>query len=267
MNTDRLNHIAGRVKLCTLSRSSWSATRLHKQQTIDLNDRNHTNAGRVVVRVCEHPALKAITALHGAVYAEHVKITLPTIQDGMRLIPVTKEFEHIKIVSDAKRDHDRLVAEFLADYDKEAREAPVRLNGLYDPAAWPTHEEMSKKFDLKAHYLGCPTDGPWAQWLEESARAATDDLKEKLEDAVRRVAERCAGGKLHKSVFTSLRELIDFIPEIDISDSDELINLAKAARPLAKYDAEDLRGADEARTKVSNDANKVLDLFGAGSLS
>ncbi len=270
MNTstvNQLDRIAAKTKLCMLKRSAWNADKKNDEATEELRRKHNTDAGRVSVHVCDHPALNGAKSILGAVYAKHKKITLPTIQESLRLIPVCKEFDHMTIVREASDEFFPLVNEFMSVYDQEAADAPARLNGLYDASAWPTHEEMAKKFDLKAHYLKCLTDGPWADWLVESARAATDDIRDQLEAAVHRVAEKCAGGRLHATVFTSLRELIDLIPEIDISDSDELMKLAEAARPLAQNEAEELRKADRARNKVKDDASRVLDMFGSGSLA
>lgn len=267
MDSKKICAIAGRIKLCSLSRSRWGATKLHKEQTKDLNDRNHSEAGKVSIKVCDHLALGKLAKLHGALYAAHIKMTLPTVQDGTRILPVTREFEHMEMVRKAKEEHEKLVAEFMSVYDDEAAQAPTKLNGYYDPKAWPSHDDMSKKFGLESHYLGCPTDGPWAHWLEESARAASDELRERLEEAVRHLAERCVGERLHKSVFSNLKELVDFIPEIDISDSENLIKLAQAARPLTAHKVEELRDSDKARLKVHDDASSVLDLFSSGSLS
>ncbi len=267
MNANQLQRIASRVKIVNFHQSVWRARKKNKEATDDLNRQNNSDAGSVTVRVCKHPALARIASIFTSAYNEHTRITLPTIQEGMRLLAVTKEFEHIKIVNDAKLESNPIIDEFINDYDDEYAKAPARLNGLYDASAWPTKAEVRAKFNISAHILDCPVTGPWADWVEESARAATDELKERLEEAVRRVAEKCVGGRLEQSVFTSLKELLDFIPEVDISESEEIIKLAKLARPLAGHDVLDLPKGGRERIKVSNDAKNVLDMFGAGALA
>src|SRR4249920_1272190 len=71
--------IAGRMKIAVLQTGAWRATRLHKSETVDVNQRHNVNVAKVMVRVTDHPALSDLTKLHAEAYAAHKRLTLPTI--------------------------------------------------------------------------------------------------------------------------------------------------------------------------------------------
>jgi hypothetical protein len=263
-----VQHIAGRVQLVTLNQSRWSASKLHKRETAKVNDDHHTgDRAKVRVKICDHQNLELIGKLDAATYDQHVAMTRPTIQDGVRMLPVGKALEHADMIREARAKRDALVAGFLADYDDEKARAPIVLNGLYDPAMWPDRSDIAQKFGLTVRYLPCPTDGAWGDWLTESARAATDDLRTQLESAVRRVQERCAGdGKLYDTVFSGLRDLLRDIPDLDIATDSEIRRLAALAAPLVQHDVDVVRRSDAVRHQTAMDAANILDVFATGSL-
>lgn len=264
---NNIQRIASRMKIVSLNMSAWSAVKQHKKATEDVNKQNNTDAAKVSVRLTEHKSLKEIYALRAAVYQKHVKLTLPSIQDGVRLVPCGKEFEHMEMVRAAKQEYDRLAAEFISDYDKIRSDAPQKLGSLYDSRMWPSSGQMKEKFGINCRYLNCPTDGAWAEWIEESGRAAVTELKDQLEEGVKRVAERCGelDGRLFSSVFTNLQDLISSINEIDSADS-EIARLADSVKALANYDAAALRNSPTERLRVAEQAHSLLSVFEEGSL-
>src|SRR6185295_5818018 len=232
--------IAARTKLAVLQTGAWRATRLHKHETLEENARHNTSAAKVLVKVSDHPALSDITKLHAHAYATHKRLTLPTVQDGMRLLPVGREFEHSAEMRQLADEHARIVARFLADYDQEKADAPVRLNGLYDPSMWPSHDAVAAKFTFATRYLSTPVDGAWGDWLAESARAAEDDVRERLTEALTRVKERCASdGKLFASVFDSIRDLADLVPDLDLTG--DFAPVVAALAPLTTLKSDSIR--------------------------
>lgn len=253
--------IAARTMLCTLNTSAWRATRYHRAETAAERKRHKTDAPRVLVTVCEHPALSELAALHQKAYAEHRRLTLPTIQDGLRMVPAARQLEHSQRMHELYDAHQAIVARFLADYDAEAASAPARLNGLYDPSMWPSHDAVARRFGFGTRYLPCPTAGEWAEWIAESARTAQDDLAERLRECLARVRERCASdGKLYATVFENLADVLALVPDLDLSG--ELASVAAAAAPLARLSADTLRDDEDARAAASSKAASILTLLG-----
>lgn len=176
-----IHAVAARVKVCTLKTARWQAAGLHKRETKKVNDDHHTgDAAKVRVRVCDHAALTELQNLHSEAYEYHTMITRPSVDDGVRLLPMCREMEHAAKMNEYKAKHDAIVARFLADYDNERQQAPIRLNGLYDPAMWPDLERVGKKFRFETSYRPCPTEGAWEAWLAISVEAAQMELQEQL---------------------------------------------------------------------------------------
>jgi hypothetical protein len=239
---------------------------MHKGETEAVRQRHGTDAGKVLVKVCNHPALEKIRELQAEAYAKHISLTLPTIQDGSRLLPAGREMEHASIMGALKPQYDASLSQFLMDYPAAKTAAPTVLNGLYDPSMWP--DDVSLKFALSVKYLICPTAGEWGEWLAESAQAATTDLMERLEKSIKRIAVRCKDdGKLFATVFTNLQDLLADIPEIDIADDPQIQRMAAMAKSLAANDSKDLRDKPETRKNVAAEAERILSIFSQGSLA
>lgn len=264
MTTKRIADIAARVKLCTLETGAWRATRLNKDESQKVN-RAHAlvDTAKVHVRLTNSPTLHAINKLHAAAYDAHQTLTLPCIQKGLRLLPAGKEFAHAAKMKEFAAEHARLKASFLVEYDDEKRTAPVRLNGLYDASQWPSVGTIAGRFTFITRYLECPHSGAWGDWLTESARAAEDELRERLTECLHHLATTCKGdGKLYQSVFTNLREICELVPDLNFTDVPEFAAVAAAAQALGRLDADVLREDKAARRTASEKAASILTLFG-----
>jgi hypothetical protein len=253
--------IAARMKLAMLQQGAWRATRLHKGETRAENARHDTDAARVMVRVSDHPALRDLGKLHSAAYTEHKSITLPTVQDGLRLLPAGREFEHADKMSKFADRHNELVRVFLNDYDAERAAAPARLNGLFDASMWPPHHVIAEKFTFRTRYLATPTEGEWADWLAESSRAAQDDVRDRLTEALTRVRDRCrSDGRLYATVFDSIRELADLVPDLDLTGS--FAPVVQALAPLTVLHSDVLRDDKSGRELAADRASSILSVLG-----
>ena len=256
-----IEDIAARTKLARLTTGMWRATRQHRAETAAENTRHNTNAARVLVRVSDHPALSDLTKLHAAAYQRHKRLTLPTVQDGLRILPAGREFEHADEMRAFADKHAALVAAFLADYDDERAQAPVRLNGLYDASMWPSHSDVERRFTFGTQYLPTPTAGAWADFLAASTEAAEAELRERLTEALTRVRDRCkSDGKLYASVFDSVRDLAALVPDLDLTG--DYAPVVAAMAPLTTVSADSIRDDETARAETARTAASILSVLG-----
>jgi hypothetical protein len=248
--------------LAGLTMGTWGVNRLHRPETLAENERHNTeDVARVYVRISKHPALGDLSKLHASARAHHNSLTLPSINDGMRLMAAGREMEHAAVMSKYADRHNEIVAAFLADYDNERAEAPARLNGLYVASKWPPHSVVAEKFKFRTQYLPMPTDGAWGDWVMEAARVAEDALRERIVAALKRVRDNCGGdGRLYVSVFDSIRDLVDMVPDMDWTD--QFTPVVQAMAPLARMHAEDLRDDDEGRKLAAQKASSILSVLG-----
>lgn len=260
MNRQTIEGIAGRTQLVTLNMRAFRPVKLHKPETREENARHRTDAAKVLVRISNHEALRALTSIHQAAYSKHRELTLPTIQDGMRLVPCGRQMEHATAMHVFSTQHDDAVARFVADYDNERASAPARLNGLFDPSMWPT--SVAHKFGFESRYLSCPTDGAWVDWIAESCVAAENEIRDRVTEALRRVVDRCkSDGKLYATVFTDLRALADMLPDLNVTNAPDLTQIASTLATLGATDVEHLRDNDSARMATAQRASEILAAF------
>lgn len=253
--------IAARIKLTAYSAGMWRATRLHKSETRAENERHKTDVAKVTVRLTDNENLKKLTALHAAAYAEHKRLTLPTDQAGMRMLPAGRELEHSQRMTEFHDSHEKIVDAFLSEYDQERLMAPIRLNGLFDASMWPSHDTVASKFKFTTRYLACPTDGSWAQWIEDSTAAARDDVDDRIRAALERVRDRCRSeGPLYATVFDNLRELKDLLPDLDLDGT--FTAVTDELGSLTKLHAENLRDDKQGREDVAQRASDILSVLG-----
>lgn len=253
--------IASSIQLVTLTTGAWRASKLNKSESIKVNSaHNAGDAAKVIVRLTDHPALLALYKLHAEAYSEHKRITLPSIQDGLRIVPTGKQIEHAKIMADFTAKHEVLVNQFMADYPQIRLEAPIKLNGLFDGRKWPADETVRAKFALSVRYLPCPCDGAWSDWLDETAAAGQAELRERLVTAARHLATVLQGdGKLYQSALDNLREVCELAGQgFNLLDDPIISQAARELLPHASNAAANMRDAKAIRADVSTKVTGIL---------
>lgn len=262
VSPEQIAAAAARMKVTTLNTGAWRATRQHKAETKAENERHNTDAAKVLVRVSDHQALGDLVKLHAKAWQAHKRFTMPTVQEGMRVVPLGREFEHAEVMRKFGDEHSKLVQQFMADYDQEKAEAPTRLNGLYDESMWPSHAEVERKFTFRTRYLPTPTGGEWSEWLAESIQVAQLDLHDRITEVLTRVRDRCKNtdGKLYTSVFEAVRDLTELVPDFDMTGV--YAPVVEAIKPLTAIEADDIRDDEKARKRTARKANEILGMLG-----
>lgn len=258
MNTQTL---ASRIKLVTLNTGAWRAQKLNRKESQDVNARHGTSdAAKVIVRLTDHAALVALYKLHSEAYGEHRRLTLPSVQDGIRVVPCGREIEHSQVMASFVRKHQSLVMEFLADYDQIRLEAPIKLNGLFDGRQWPEVSIVQSKFSFDTRYLPCPSDGAWSDWLNESAQAGQAELRERLVTSARHLATVLqSDGKLYQSALDNLRDVCDLAGDgFNLLDDPIIAQAARELRQPACQTAESLRDAKSVRQATGETVSNIL---------
>lgn len=253
--------IASSIKLVTFETGAWRAQKLNARESRDVNAKhNTTDAAKVIVRLTDNASLTALYKLHSEAYSEHRRITLPSIQDGIRIVPAGKELAHSKIMADFSAKHSALVCDFLVEYDLIRLEAPIKLNGLFDGRQWPEKGVVAGKFKFQTRYLPCPSDGAWSAWLDETAAAGQAELRERLVTAARHLADVLKNdGKLFQSAFDNLREVCELAGDgFNLLDDPIIAQAARELRQPASQAAESLRDAKAVRQDTAQKVSSIL---------
>lgn len=256
--------LSSRAVIAVLNVGAWRVVKRHAAETAVENARHGlTNEARVDVKICAHHALESIAELHSQARLEHYRLTLPCADKGLRLLPAARQFEHSEIMKDFGSRIQQLVTIFLADYDTVRTDAPARLNGLYIAAHWPTHEVVASKFSFTTRYLPVPDVGQWAEWFEEASACAQEELRDRLSDAIRKVAVKLRDPKaiFRDTLVSNLSEILSLVPDLNLADDPVIADLARQAGDLVEHDAATLRDDPIARANTASRADEICSLF------
>ena len=259
--------IASRIKICILQQSFWNSKRQHKTESREENSRHGLDRdAEVYVRLTKHESLTKAAAVKGQIYASHRKLTLPSPVDGMRIVPIGREFEHAQIISDLRETFKYHVNSFLEDYDNVVMAAEKRLNGLFDSTMFPPKELMKDKFCNNVTYMETPTNGSWTEFVEETAKLGQLELRDRIVGAARKLIEVCnSDGKLYSSVLENLGEICEMAGDFNLMEDPIIAKAAKELKPIAMdFPAEILRENKALRRETSARAQQILSVLNLG---
>lgn len=256
--------LAARAVISQLFTGAWRVEKRHRGETAAVNAKHGTkDLAKVSVELCDHPALLEIYRLNAEARVEHYRLTLPSNDKGLRLLPVARQAEHAKLLADYADRIQQKLTEFLVEYPAERAAAPARLNGLYIEGQWPaTVAEVQAKFRFEVRYLPVPEVGQWNEWLREAASEAHEALRQKLAEAIKLVAERLSKpGRTYASLTGNLAELLALVPDLNLSADPQIAALADGAKALLEHDTDTLRDDPIARADTAAKAAELVSLF------
>lgn len=259
-NTD-IESLAARIKICILNQGSWNCKRQHKSETREENIRhNLDNDCEVYIKLTKHESLAKALTIKGQIYAAHRRLTMPSPCDGMRVVPVGREFEHSNTLSDLNSQFKNHVNNFIDDYDGVVELARKRFNGLFDQSMFPPKEIMKEKFYNNTKYMSAPTQGDWGDWLQETASLSQLELQDRLVKAARHLIDSCAGdGKLYSSVLENLEDICSLAGDFNLLEDPIIAKAAKELLPVARdFSIDVLRDNKSLRAETSKRASEIL---------
>ncbi len=286
--------LASRAMLTTLRIRQWSARKLDRKVTDEVNAAHHASAdaGRYNKSLVAKDALAKIqTVANGArdfLYSQ----TSPWGDDGPRILSA-KQYLHFTAGLAAKRDEFAdAVSAFVAAYPATVADARTRLNGLFNESDYPAPADIAARFSFDTEILPIPDSADFrvdlAQGQADDIRAAieartADVLQNTLRDAYARVADAVgkmaeklsaykqasAKGERSEGVFRdslvdNVRELAAILPALNLTDDPNLAAVAdRITRELTAVDAEHLRIDARARATVAASAAAIAAQVGA----
>lgn len=253
--------LADRIKICILNQGVWNSVRNHKAETRQEQSRHGTQRIKSVdIVLAEDENLKQALTIKGKIYTEHRRLTMPSPCDGMRIVPLSREFEHSSTLGGLIYEFNKSVKKFIDNWDDVVITAKNELNGLFDASMFPTQEELQRRFYNNIRYMSCPHDGDWAGWLDETMKVGRLELQQRIIDAARNLADVCSkDGRVFESTLDKLQDICELSGDFNLMD-DPIIS--KASKELSiitrEYNVEDLRKNDAIKRDVANRTNQIL---------
>ena len=259
-----IESLAERMKIAILVQQFWNPKRQHKTESREENYRHGLDKdAEVYIKLIRHDSLTKAQAVKGKIYTEHRRLTLPSPVDGMRVVPVGREWEHSQNLSVLRAEFDTHVQEFLNNYDDIVQQAKIRLKTLFDPTMFPPEHIMRQKFGNNIRYMECPTNGSWNEWLNETAELGKMELQDRLVSSARKLIDVCSGdGKLYSSVLDNLKEICEMAGDYNLLGDPIISKAASELLPVVTdFDADTLRESKVLRNDVGERARQILSVL------
>lgn len=280
-------NISSAALLVEVSISSWSARKLDKKVTeeVNLNKGASRSASRTNKNLlADDEKLEAINKyaanFRNWLYAE----TLPWSNSGLRLIPTAKFFSFKQTLDKYKTEFETMVADFVAEYPNRIAAQAFKLGTMFDRSEYPDQDEITNKFKFGYCFSPVPEAGhflvdlgeemeselreEYAKAYEERVNVAMKDLWTRLKDSLDRIAERLTNtedGKakvFRDSLIDNVLDLCGMLRELNVTGDP---NLEKARREvemlLAGVAPDELRKNEEIRKDVRSEVKHILDKF------
>lgn len=265
-NNQNIVSIAERMKVVLLNQGFWDSKPQHKAESREENIRHSLESNDAEVRiklVKNHESLSKAKSIKGQIYIEHRRLTLPSPVDGMRIVPMGREFEHSDKISKLRQEFISHVQVFLDDYDNVVESSRQRLKGLFDQNMFPPQHVMKSKFYNNVKYMDCPTSGSWGEWIGETVELGRIELRDRLVVSARKLIDTCQGdGKLYSSVLENLEDICDLTGDFNLSEDPIIARAAKELLPIATdFSAEVLRDNKSLRANTAIRAKQILSVL------
>ncbi|HZD50557.1 MAG TPA: hypothetical protein VE178_17570 [Silvibacterium sp.] len=272
--------ITERAMLAAIHISIWTAVKHDRKVSRDVATQHgaHENAGRYnkqLLRGAEK--LDALRTLAGQIRQHFYKITLPWSDEGYRLLPAHFYFELTTQMREFERAFSQSVEEFLEAFPSYIEQVRPELNGLFREEDYPSAEKLRQKFGVKLEVLPIPSGDDFrvtlsveeqtrvAREIDESVRQSlkrgTEDLWMRLKGVVTHMVERLNDpeSRFHASLVTNVFDLVDLLPQLNVSQDEELNRFAAEIRNrLCTFTARDLKKNEILRVATANDATQIL---------
>jgi hypothetical protein len=287
MSTDNSISIASSAMLVELSISTWTARKLDKKVStqVDLDNGAKTkvvNANKNLM--AGTGVLDTIVKYAANARAWHLSQTLPWTDNGSRLLPMSNFMDYKKQLGELEANYEALVDKFIIAYPNLVSAAAFQLGTLFDRNEYPDENSLKKKFKFTYSFFPVPTAGDFRIDINEEAKAeimancnsayqdrlnnAMREAWSRLHDCLSRMSERLtdnADGSrkiFRDSLVENGVELVTMLKHLNITQ-DPKLELARRELQVAigAHDLDSLRDNSNAREAVKMRVDSILSKF------
>ena len=220
--------------------------------------------------LADNQHLKAIQQHVTAIRDTHARMTMPWSNSGLRLLPTKQFFKYNEIMTGMQDEFNRLVKEFLNEYEDAVIDVQMALGDLFSRDEYPSVEEIVRKFRFTISY----TDVPTGDFRVALPQEAIDELKANMTASFQNnfeVAMNDVWTRLHKYL-KKMSERLDYTQGEDkkifrdtlVSSVTEMIELLRVCNVTASSQMSAMADRlEEAMSGVTPEALREDDHFRA----
>lgn len=269
-----------RALLVSLGVSEWTAKKMDKRATKQVNDGNHASSKAGRYNKSLFPMNDLLENVHGktrVIRAELAKNTLPWGIDGTRILPSKNYLTFMTQFRRERGEWQTMVNEFLDNYDVLVAESRRWLGNLYDPKDYPALSEVQRKFNMDMAVLPVPTADFRVQLADEEVERLQEELEGRMKTVQQEAMSDC-WHRLHKhvdhmvskladpaaifrdSMIENARETCDLLTRLNISDDPNLEAMRQSVESkLLSHHPDALRNDLDLRADAAAEARKIMD--------
>ena len=272
-----------RALLVQLNVSQWTARKYDKKATKEVISNHGTTAAAGRFNKSLLPMNDKLDNIHKKttlIRTKYYDNTLPWGMDGTMMLPTAN---YLNFMSDFRKERgewDRLVQDFINNYDSLKLDAQRILGSLYDHSDYPPVLELRHKFHMDMAVFPVPSsDFRVAIGSEELTRiqqdverrvkdaeqAALKDVWNRLYERVKHMAEKLADPKaiFRDSMLENTREICALLPRLNFSDDPNLEAMRQQVEASLIKHPEALRNDPDLRRDTAAEAKAIMDKMGA----
>ena len=281
-STTQVDDLTTKAMLVRFSLHGWSGRKRDGNVEEEVADKHKAaaNVGVYIKRILTSPKLKAFWSAGIACNTEHKRLTLPW-EAGTGILPAKLYFKYRDTIEPLRTEALKFADEFVEEYTKQwnngMSDCRESLGDLFSKDDYPDPKYMGAKFDIRLRFrpLENPNDfrvnlgkDATSQVRDELAESLKSDFQELMREPFKRLHEVIQ--KVHAklsdsdaifrdSLIDNVKDLIEVLPDLNITDDPELAKLIAAARKnICTSDVQALRDDGDYRTKVAKSAADIL---------
>lgn len=271
--------IASSSMLVELNISVWTANKVDRTTSSKLAADNNAASDAAQVRknlMAGTTLRKEIADFAALCRLWHNLKTLPWSDRGPRLLPTSLFIDYKEEANKRKARFDHMVQHFLLEYPKLQAQAQQHLGDLYNPADYPSADEVASKFGFRMVFTPLAESGDFrldlpAQEIADMRKQYDEALNERVNEALRsqwdklhEALTRMSGqleepehGKLplRETFVSNARELCAMLGHLNVTKDPKLdearLKLERAMLGVEVSDLkEDIAVREDVRTKL-----------------
>lgn len=276
--------LSERALLVTLGISQWTARKLDRTETSQLNQRHGltVEAARVNKKLLPlGVALDRVHQMTGAIRKDFAARTLPWGIDGVNILKATAYMEFIEVANGWEAHWREAVDAFLAEYPQAVIEAQTLLGSMFKQEDYPTQAEVTRRFAFGLRFMPVPDKQDWRIDVgDEAAKRLQSEITKQVQEAeghamneawrrvyelVERAAERLSRPEnvFRDTLVTSAVELCGILPSLNITDDPELERVRQRIEgSLCAHRPDVLREDPKVREDVAAQMSDIMSKMG-----
>lgn len=272
--------LSERAMLVRLSICYWVFHRKDKTVTEEVAaaKRADLDAGKWETDLIPASRMNKILAVRGQARATHFNMTLPWLDNGLRILPASVFMDYTKKMREHEALYSKAIEELVAEWPELLAGAQKRLGKLFRPEAYPSASDLRTRFRWRVGVTPMPEAGDFRvdlqddvvadvkadieKQVQEACREAMSDLWQRLYEAVTHIAERLTNAKgiFRDSLISNVKELCDMLPKLNILNDPALEGMRQEIlKGLASEKPEELRTNEKQRTAAAKKAQDIVE--------